>query len=69
MKEGRSAFKILTGKPTRKRLLGTPLHRWEENIKMDFKEIGVSVRSWIGSTQGRVYKRGLVNEALNLQVT
>ena len=28
MEEGRSAFKILTGKPTGKRLLGRPRHRW-----------------------------------------
>ena len=28
MKEGRSAFKILTGKPTGKRPLGRPRRRW-----------------------------------------
>ena len=39
MEEGRSAFKILTGKPTRKGPLGRPRHRWEDNIRMDFKEI------------------------------
>ena len=31
------AFKILTGKPTGKRPLGRPRHRWEENIRMDLK--------------------------------
>ena len=35
MDEGRSAFKILTGKPTGKRLLGRPRRRWEDNIRMD----------------------------------
>ena len=39
MEEGRSAFKILTGKPTRKRTLGRPRRRWEINIRMDLKEI------------------------------
>ena len=34
MEEGRSAFKILTGKLTGKRLLGMPRRRWEENIRM-----------------------------------
>ena len=34
MKEGRSTFKILTGKPTRKRPLGRPRRRWEDNIRM-----------------------------------
>ena len=33
--EGGSAFKILTGKPTRIRPLGRPMRSWEENIRMD----------------------------------
>ena len=41
MEEGRSAFKILTGKPTGKRPLGRLRHRWEDNIRMDLKEIGI----------------------------
>ena len=43
--------------------------RREDNIKMDLKEIGVSVRSWIDSAQDRDYWRALVNAVLNLQVT
>ena len=35
MEEGKSAFKILTGKPIGKRLLGRPRRRWEENIRID----------------------------------
>ena len=45
MKEGRSAFKIVTGKPTGKRLLGRPRCIWEGNIKMDLKELGISMRN------------------------
>ena len=41
MEGGRSAFKILTGKPTGKRPLGRPRRRWEDNIRMDFEEIGI----------------------------
>ena len=41
MEEVRSAFKILTGKPTGKRPLGRPRRRWEDNIIMDLKEIGI----------------------------
>ena len=37
MEEGRSAFKILTGKPTGKRPLGRPRRRWEGNIRLDLK--------------------------------
>ena len=39
MEEGRSAFKILTGKPTGKIPLGIPRRSWEENIGMDLEEI------------------------------
>ena len=43
--------------------------RWEDNIKMDLKEIGVSVRSRIFSAQDRDYWRALVNVAINLRVS
>ena len=42
MEEGRSAFKILTGKPTGKRSLGMPRPRWEDNIRMDLEELGIN---------------------------
>ena len=42
MEEGRSAFKILTGKSTGKRPLGRPWRRWEDNIRMDLEEIGIN---------------------------
>ena len=40
MEEGRSAFKILIGKPTGKRPLGRYRRKWEDNIRTDLKEIG-----------------------------
>ena len=43
--------------------------RWEDNIKIDLKEIGVNVISWTDSAQDRDYWRTLENAALNLQVT
>jgi hypothetical protein len=58
MKEGRSAFKILTGKPTGKRHLGSPGRIWENNIRMDLKD---SAQDW-------GYWRVLVNVALNFRV-
>ena len=42
MEEGRSAFKILTGKPIGKRPLGRPRRRWEDNIRMDLEEIRIN---------------------------
>ena len=39
MEEGKGAFKILTGTPAGKIPLGRPRRRWEDNIRMDLKEI------------------------------
>ena len=46
MKEGRSSFKILSGKNTGKRVLRRPWHRWEDNIRMHLKEIGINTKNW-----------------------
>ena len=68
MEEGRSAFKILTGKSNGKRPLGRPRRRWEDNIRMDLEEIGINAENWVDSAQDRNYWRALVNAALNLRV-
>ena len=47
MEECSSALKILTGKPTGKRPLGR--RRWEGNIRMDLKEMGINTRNWVNS--------------------
>ena len=57
----RSAFKILTDKPTGERPLGRPRRRWEDNIRMN-------AGNWVDSAQDRNYWRALVNAALNLRV-
>ena len=44
MVEGRNAFKILAGTPAGKRPLGRPRHKWEDNIRMDLKEIGINTK-------------------------
>ena len=49
MEEGRSDFKILTGKPKGKRPLGRPWRLWEGNTGMAFKEIGVNTRNRVDS--------------------
>ena len=66
--EGRSTFKILTGKPTGKRPLGRPGRKWEDNIRMDLEEIGINAGKWVDSAQDMNYWRALVNVALNLRV-
>ena len=47
MEEGRSTFKILTGKPTGKRPLGRPRRRWKDIIRTDLKAIGIDTRDWV----------------------
>ena len=66
--EGRSAFKILTYKPTGKRPLGRARRRWEDNIRTDLKEMGINTRNWVDSAQDRDYWRALMNAALNLRM-
>ena len=68
MDEGRSAFKILIGNPLGNIPLGRPRHRWEDNIRMDLKQMAVNTRKWVDLAKNRDYWRTLVNAALNLQI-
>ena len=45
MEEGRGAFKILTSKPKGSRPLGRRRRRWDDNIRMDLKEIGINIKN------------------------
>ena len=56
---GRTAFKVLTGKPTGKRPLGRPRRRWVDNIRMGLKEIDINTRNWVDSTQDRDFVMSL----------
>ena len=55
-------------KPTEKRYFQRPRSRWEENIRMDLKEIGVNRSNWVDLAWDRDYWRALVNATLNLRV-
>ena len=48
--------------------LGRPKYRWEDDIRMYLKEIGINTRNWVHLPQDRNYWTALVNAALNLQV-
>jgi hypothetical protein len=43
MGERRGAYRALMGKPEGRRPLGRPRRRWEDNIKMDRREVGWGV--------------------------
>jgi hypothetical protein len=64
----RGAYNILFGRPERSRPLGRPSCRWEENIKMDLREIGFGGVDWIHWAQDRDRWRTLVNTVMNLRV-
>jgi hypothetical protein len=65
--EGRGVYRVLVGRPEGKRTLGRPRRRWEDNIKMDFREIGIDGANWIQLTQNRVQWRAFVNMVMNLR--
>jgi hypothetical protein len=68
MGEGRGVYRVLVGKPERKRPLGRPRFRWEDNIKMHLQEVGCRGMGWIELAQDRDRWRGLVNAVMNLRV-
>ncbi|KAJ4428332.1 hypothetical protein ANN_24351 [Periplaneta americana] len=53
MGESRNAYRVLVGRPEGKRPLGRPRRRWEDNIKMDVREVGYDDRDWINLAQDR----------------
>jgi len=68
MGEGRGVHRVLVGRPEGKRPLWRPRRRWEDNIKMDFQEVGGVCGDWMESAQDRDRWRALVNTVMNLQV-
>jgi hypothetical protein len=54
MGEGRGVHKVLIGRPEGKRPLGRHRLRWEDNIKLDLREIGMDGANWTRLTQDRV---------------
>jgi hypothetical protein len=68
MGEKRNVYRILVGKPEGKRPLGRARRRWEDNIKMDLREIGWGGMDWIELAQDRNQWRALVNMVMNLRV-
>jgi hypothetical protein len=68
MGDKRNAYRILVGKPEGKIPLGRPRCGWEDNIRMDLREIGWGGMDWIELAQDRDQWRALVNTVMNLRV-
>jgi len=65
---GRGVYLVLVGKPEGKRPLGRPRRIWEDNIKMDFQEVGCGGMAWIELAEDRDRWQALVNVVMNLQI-
>ena len=68
MGEGRGVHRVLVGKPEGKRPLGRPRRRWEDNIKMEFQEVGGGCGDWMELAQDRDRRREFVSMMRNLRV-
>jgi hypothetical protein len=68
MEAGRGTYRVLVGRPEGKRPLGRPRRRWEDNINMDLREIGIDGANWIQLAQDRIQWRAFVNTVMNLRV-
>jgi CRISPR/Cas system-associated protein Cas7 (RAMP superfamily) len=56
------------GKLRGKRPLGRPRRRYEDNIKMDLREVGCESMDWIEVAQDRERWRALLTAVMNLRV-
>jgi len=68
MGEERGVHRVLVGKSEGKRPLGRTRRRWEDNIKMDFQEVGGGCGDWMELVEDRDRWRALVSTVMNLRV-
>jgi hypothetical protein len=68
MGENRGVHRVLVGKPERKRPLGRPRRRWEDNIKMDLEEVGGGRGDWMELYQDRDRWRAIVATVRDFRV-
>jgi hypothetical protein len=66
--EKRVVYRVLVGKPERKRPLGRPRRRWEDNIKMDLQEVRCGDMDWIELARDRDMWQALVNAVMKFRV-
>ena len=67
MEEPTNAYRVLVGKPEGKTPLGRPRHRWEDNIKIDLRELGYDPGEWTDLTEDRDQLRAYVRVVMNLR--
>jgi len=63
----RGVYRVLVGKPERRRPLGRPRRSWVDDIRLDLQEVGCGYIDWIGLAQDRDRWRTLVSALMNLR--
>ena len=66
--ERRGIYRVLLERPEGKKPIGRPRHRWEDNIKIDLKEVGCGGMYWIELAQDRDRWQAFVIMLMNLWV-
>ncbi|KAJ4427062.1 hypothetical protein ANN_26861 [Periplaneta americana] len=69
MGESRNAYRVLVGRPVRRRPLGRPRRRWEDNLNMDLREVGYDGRDWINLAPNRDRRRVYVRATMIFRVS
>ena len=69
MGEKRGVYRVLVRKPVGRRPLGRPRRRWEDNIKMDFEEVGRGCGDCMELAQDTNRWRALVSTVMNFRVS
>jgi len=65
---GLDVYRVLVGKPERKKPLGRPRRKWKDNIEMNLQEVGYGGMNWVDVAQDRDRWRAFVNAVINLRV-
>jgi hypothetical protein len=65
---GRIVYRVLVGRLEGMRPLERPRRRWEDNIKMDLREIEIDGANWIRLSQNKVQWRAFVKTAMTFRV-
>jgi hypothetical protein len=68
MGKGRDVYRVLVGKPERKRPMRRSRRRWEDNIEADLQEVGCGSMDWIELAQDRDRWLPLVIAVMNFRV-
>jgi hypothetical protein len=63
-----NAYKIVIGKHGEKRPLGSHGRRWEDNIRMDLREIESEFVDWMRLAQDKDQSRTVVNTVMNPRI-